>query len=150
MLMVGHNQVKVASAKSICISCLADAVRWLRWWSRHETLRESCQRDAGTGCYRRWYGEELGQQILSSGLDLALVIVDIDHFKSINDEHGHIFGDHVLRQMGDLLQQELRNQDRVVRFGGDEFMLLLPATSPQGLHAVLHKVQNALKARRIG
>jgi diguanylate cyclase (GGDEF)-like protein len=57
---------------------------------------------------------------------LALVLVDADHFKRINDEHGHLAGDAVLREIAQRLQASTRSYDRVGRYGGEEFLLLLP------------------------
>ena len=63
---------------------------------------------------------------------LSLLMVDLDHFKSVNDEHGHLGGDQVLRQMGTLLMGAVRTIDVVARYGGEEFIVILPETSPEG------------------
>ena len=63
---------------------------------------------------------------------LSLLMVDIDHFKSINDQHGHLVGDDILRQMGTLLGGAVRTIDVVARYGGEEFVLILPETSTEG------------------
>ncbi|MEX2152660.1 MAG: diguanylate cyclase [Gemmatimonadaceae bacterium] len=63
---------------------------------------------------------------------LSLLMVDIDHFKSINDQHGHLVGDNVLRQMGTVLGGGVRTIDVVARYGGEEFVLILPETSTEG------------------
>ena len=59
----------------------------------------------------------------------SLAILDIDHFKPVNDEHGHAVGDHVLQQLATLLSSQLRGQDIAARIGGEEFALLMPDTS---------------------
>ncbi len=56
-------------------------------------------------------------------------MIDIDHFKQVNDEHGHLAGDMLLRQVGSILMQDLREIDTVARYGGEEFVLLLPDTT---------------------
>jgi diguanylate cyclase (GGDEF)-like protein len=63
---------------------------------------------------------------------LAVMMVDVDHFKQVNDQHGHLAGDHVLQHVVSLLHERLRSQDLVGRFGGEEFLLLLPQTDAQG------------------
>ncbi|HJQ21716.1 MAG TPA: diguanylate cyclase [Gemmatimonadaceae bacterium] len=63
---------------------------------------------------------------------LSMLMLDIDHFKSINDRHGHLVGDDVLRQMGTLLSGAVRTIDVIARYGGEEFVLVLPETSTEG------------------
>lgn len=70
---------------------------------------------------------------------LAIVIVDLDHFKNINDRHGHLTGDAVLVAASAALAQELRTEDALARYGGEEFVLLLPATDGEGARAVAER-----------
>jgi diguanylate cyclase (GGDEF)-like protein len=63
------------------------------------------------------------------GRDLSLLMLDIDHFKSINDTHGHLTGDSVLRGLAGIMQRRLRPSDRLGRYGGEEFCVILPETS---------------------
>ncbi len=70
---------------------------------------------------------------------LAIVIVDLDHFKNINDRHGHLTGDAVLVAASAALAQELRAEDALARYGGEEFVLLLPATDGEGARAVAER-----------
>lgn len=80
-----------------------------------------------------------------TGLPYALVLLDIDHFKKINDEHGHGVGDEVLVNMVALLQQNTRKSDQLFRFGGEEFLLLLPGVDGIGLRAVMNNLQQVLR-----
>jgi two-component system, cell cycle response regulator len=66
------------------------------------------------------------------GSSLSLLLLDIDHFKAINDTAGHLVGDGVLRQLGELLAYSVRTADVVARYGGEEFVVILPETSSEG------------------
>jgi diguanylate cyclase (GGDEF)-like protein len=84
-----------------------------------------------------------------SGEPIALVIADIDHFKQINDRHGHDAGDHVLSHVGALLMQMCRGQDIVARWGGEEFLLLLPATSIDAATALAERIRESVAGAAI-
>ena len=71
---------------------------------------------------------ELREQSLLSGHPVGLIVADIDNFKTVNDEHGHSAGDHVLRDVASLLRSELRAFDLAYRIGGEEFLVLLPGS----------------------
>jgi diguanylate cyclase (GGDEF)-like protein len=96
--------------------------------------------DEGTGLpNRRSILQSLAQQMAAarrSRQPLTLLMLDIDHFKRINDEHGHLQGDAALRHVAQTLQQRLRGQDLLGRFGGEEFLALAPGigADPDGLH----------------
>lgn len=79
-------------------------------------------------------------------LPLALVMIDIDHFKHINDQYGHAAGDAVLVEVARLLASQLRKQDTVGRYGGEEFCILLPATDEDGAVALAEKLRMAIAA----
>lgn len=75
----------------------------------------------------------------------ALIMMDIDHFKSINDTHGHQFGDEVLKRVSDLIKQMLREGDAAVRWGGEEIVIICPKTSHDGAYRVAEKIRNEIK-----
>lgn len=75
----------------------------------------------------------------------TLLIVDIDHFKHINDEFGHAAGDKVLKEVVDKLKQELRKGDLIGRLGGEEFAVLLPDTSPKDTHALADRLRSKVE-----
>jgi diguanylate cyclase (GGDEF)-like protein len=77
---------------------------------------------------------------------VALLLLDLDHFKEINDTLGHAHGDAVLQEVGHRLKEILRKSDMVARLGGDEFAILLPLTSPDHAHIVAQKIRAALEA----
>ncbi len=80
---------------------------------------------------------------------LSAIILDLDHFKCLNDSHGHASGDHVLKVVGVLLRQQARLSDLVVRWGGEEFLLLLPETNIQEATALAERLRELLSAQHI-
>jgi diguanylate cyclase (GGDEF)-like protein len=94
------------------------------------SLRRQALRDPLTGLFnRRFFDAGLAQEIMRSrrsGNPASLLILDIDHFKNYNDEYGHEAGDAVLRAIGQLLQTHVRGSDVACRFGGEEFVILMP------------------------
>lgn len=80
---------------------------------------------------------------------LALGMIDLDHFKRINDEHGHEFGDQVLRTVGEALREPLRSCDILGRFGGEEFILILPETNLEQAIDIAERMRKALRSAAI-
>ena len=98
-----------------------------------ESIRRLSSIDPLTGCFnRRWFNEAIVQEIERAeryGRPLSVVFADIDHFKQINDTHGHLTGDQVLKAVAECIRLSVReNIDWVVRFGGEEFVIVLPET----------------------
>ena len=95
-----------------------------------EILHEQSVRDALTGLYNRRYMEETIRQTLHrvqrSHAPLCVIMIDIDHFKRYNDQHGHDAGDALLRALGAFLRGELRESDTACRYGGEEFAVIMP------------------------
>ncbi len=95
----------------------------------HERLKAMAALDGLTGVFnRRHYEMRLDQEIgraQRSGRSLALLMLDVDHFKACNDTHGHECGDRVLKELAGLLRQRVRAEDMVARYGGEEFVVLL-------------------------
>ena len=95
-------------------------------------LRELADRDPLTGTYNRRYFDVTIARELSycrrHGTSLALILIDIDHFKSVNDTYGHQAGDQLLISLADLLKRNSRGSDIICRFGGEEFLIALPDT----------------------
>jgi diguanylate cyclase (GGDEF)-like protein/PAS domain S-box-containing protein len=98
-----------------------------------ERLREQSIRDSLTGLFNRRYLDEILQRELSRAIrhqqPIGIILLDIDHFKRYNDTYGHEGGDAVLRSMGTFLQNGLRKEDIACRYGGEEFVLVLPGAS---------------------
>jgi diguanylate cyclase (GGDEF)-like protein len=98
-----------------------------------EELRQLAMTDGLTGCYNRRHLFELCQHALSAarryGRPLSLIILDIDDFKTINDQRGHLAGDRLLGRVCEILRHRLRATDILGRYGGDEFIVILPETT---------------------
>ena len=99
-------------------------------------LKEQASKDSLTNLYNRRFFQETLQHLLGltrrDGMPLSLILVDVDYFKQYNDSFGHLEGDQVLLEFSRVLLGHCRASDYVVRFGGDEFAVLLPATDKQG------------------
>ncbi|WP_329065579.1 GGDEF domain-containing protein [Amycolatopsis sp. NBC_01480] len=81
--------------------------------------------------------------------DIGLLILDIDHFRQVNNLHGHLVGDQVLRRIGDALRSEVRSNDLCGRFGGEEFVILLPGTSSDTILDVANRIRQRVYDTRI-
>jgi diguanylate cyclase len=98
---------------------------------------------------RAAWSERVEQEVLDwheNGGHLAMAILDLDHFKRINDGYGHLAGDKVLKIVADQLRKRLRGRDFIARFGGEEFVLLLPQTSPPAAVQVAEALRAAIEA----
>jgi diguanylate cyclase (GGDEF)-like protein len=114
---------------------------------RLDVLRYDAWHDPLTGLYdRRSFDRLLEMAIARSiryGWPFTLVMLDLDHFKTVNDEYGHQAGDQVLRDLGERFRRALRFGDNAGRIGGDEFAMILPNTEPDLVPALLDRVRRA-------
>jgi len=114
---------------------------------------ERTVRDPLTGLYNRAYFlaqfGPLADRSGLKGLAMAVLMLDIDHFKRINDAHGHDVGDQVLREVAAVLRQATRSDDLVARYGGEEFVVALPVAAPDQATERAERVRAALADRRI-
>lgn len=108
------------------------------------------QRDPLSGLASRGYWEvRLNQEYCRwrrHARPVSLLLADIDHFKRINDLHGHLFGDMVIRSISELLSSQAREEDIVGRYGGEEFALILPETTVAGAVALAKRIQQSMQA----
>lgn len=111
-------------------------------------LREQTIRDPLTGLFNRRYMEEAMTLEIAraarSGAPLSLVMCDVDHFKRFNDDHGHEAGDAVLQAVAAEMKSRFRDGDVVCRFGGEEFTVIAPGTSPEALLTRVEAVRQAI------
>jgi diguanylate cyclase (GGDEF)-like protein len=118
----------------------------------NELLLELSNTDHLTGLFnRRYLMESLGKEVqrsLRKGGNLSLIILDIDHFKQVNDQYGHLQGDLVLQKVALLLQKELRAYDTAARYGGEEFVAVLPDASLEDAVFVANRVRASVYANR--
>ena len=118
-----------------------------------EALREQSIRDPLTGLYNRRYMEEALKQQLSRVTrqlhPLGTIMLDIDHFKGINDTYGHAIGDALLREVGQLLKSHVRNEDIACRYGGEEFILIMPDASLEVAQQRAEYLRQAVKGLHV-
>lgn len=110
-----------------------------------EKARQLAGRDPLTGVYNRRIFIELADMALAraqrSQKPLSLLMLDLDHFKSVNDEHGHLVGDEVLKSFVRVVETCLRREDLMVRFGGEEFCVMLPDASLEGALSLAERIR---------
>ena len=122
----------------------------------HKTLARleyEAQRDAMTGLFNRRYFDEVFENLAikaeTSDRKLTLIIADIDFFKRFNDRYGHAVGDQVLRVVGQLLLKGTKGGDIAARFGGEEFVVILPDTEVEGGLALAEKLRSTLEQKTL-
>ncbi len=118
-----------------------------------ETLRESTLRDAMTGLHNRRFLEEYIQTLIANSqrnkAHLSILMLDLDYFKMVNDKLGHDAGDTVLKALSQVLLQSVRTSDLVIRYGGEEFLIILQNTEGEGADAVAEKIRKSVEDLRI-
>jgi diguanylate cyclase (GGDEF)-like protein len=141
---LGERRLQVIAAAA---ALLAIAIKNIQLF---EEIREHSVVDGLTGCFNRTYGlgvidTEL-RRARRSHSPLCLIMLDIDHFKNINDRYGHLCGDSVLAAVGRRMRELLRNSDVKCRYGGEEFVVLLPDTPLTGALHVAESIRREIGA----
>jgi diguanylate cyclase (GGDEF)-like protein len=112
-------------------------------------LQEQAHRDPMTNLYNRRYFHEVSSSIFQivqrDDHHISLIMIDIDNFKRINDTYGHAVGDEVIKKLASLLERNVRKSDIVSRFGGEEFVILLPSTDLKGAQKIASKIREAVE-----
>lgn len=137
------EQRTLESVADICATAIQNA------W-HVERVRQLAYIDGLTGIFnRRFFELRIAEEIERAkrfNTKLAVIMIDIDQFKRLNDEFGHLLGDEVLRQVSSIFSQHLRRIDVVCRFGGEEFSVLLPQTSPEQALQVAEKLRRMVES----
>ncbi|CAA0091311.1 Response regulator PleD [Zhongshania aliphaticivorans] len=114
-----------------------------------QTLNQLASRDALTQCWNRRMIDELFANSIAESTrkqtTFSLMILDIDHFKKVNDTYGHAGGDMALKHIVNILNTNLREYDQVGRYGGEEFVVLLPATDQNEAWGVAERIRSAIQ-----
>jgi diguanylate cyclase (GGDEF)-like protein len=118
----------------------------------HEELREQAVRDALTGLYNRRYLDETLEREFSrarrGGYSISVIMMDVDRFKKVNDTYGHKAGDRVLRELGEIIRLHVRSGDIPCRFGGEEFVIVMPETSLEIAFQRAEQIRNQFHSAR--
>ena len=113
-------------------------------------LRKAAQVDPLTGiCNRRHFHEMLTREIGSARRfkgPIALLLIDVDHFKAVNDRYGHMVGDEVLQEIAALLRRNTRRVDTIARWGGEEFSVILPRTGRDGAIRCAERLRQGIES----
>lgn len=114
----------------------------------HETIYRMTIIDGLTGVHnKRYFVEQLDRELSRAARHrrpLTLVMCDIDHFKTVNDEYGHLAGDHVLKEVAQLAKRRLRPDDVIARYGGEELALILPETDLSGAIQIAEELREMI------
>jgi diguanylate cyclase (GGDEF)-like protein len=143
----GISSLVIWGGLSMLVFLMMSSIRVQRLTLRRdgEQAREEARLDELTAIgNRRAFEESLLDEVARAdrmGVPLSMAMGDIEHFKRINDEFGHLEGDHCLRRVAEAMASELRTPDRVFRWGGDEFALLLPGTDKDGAETLAERLQ---------
>jgi len=140
------RRIRLAQALAATASATLSSIRLLA------RSRDSAVRDALTHAYNRRFLVELLPKLVHQGVrsrsSVSALMIDIDHFKVFNDRHGHDAGDRVLAAVARCLAEQIRMSDTLVRYGGEEFAVLLPNTPPAAAMALAERVREAVEHMR--
>ncbi|MDO6441034.1 MULTISPECIES: GGDEF domain-containing protein [unclassified Marinobacter] len=118
--------------------------------SAQRKLRKLATVDSLTGLFNRRHGSDLADNEIARfrrvGRPVTFMLLDVDHFKPINDRYGHEMGDKILAEIGQLIPAQLRTQDIVARWGGEEFLVILPDTRLESALASAERIRVALRS----
>ena len=110
-----------------------------------DKLRDSSLRDGATGLYNRRFLEEFidksAEQAIRANISYSILMIDVDYFKMINDTYGHDAGDSVIKTVAEIMQENIRKSDLAIRYGGEEFLVLLHNATEEGTLGIADKIR---------
>jgi len=109
-------------------------------------MHNLAERDALTQQYNRWGGQRLLDEFMRSGSAGSIIMLDIDHFKQINDTYGHLAGDQVLQQFAIRVSSALRSDGKLIRWGGEEFLVLIRGITERDAFSVAERLRSAINS----
>jgi len=153
LLLMGRRGAFDAAASRVLGVLANQAAAALSTIQMNDRIKDMAMRDGLTGLYNRrafdgQLGHALGREDRQKGR-LGLVLLDIDHFKKLNDTFGHPAGDAVLRHTAHVVEHHLRRADEAARFGGEEFALILPATDEAGALRLAERVRGGVEKAQL-
>ncbi len=117
-----------------------------------DKLRDSSLRDGATGLYNRRFLEEFidksAEQALRANISYSILMIDVDFFKMVNDTYGHDAGDTVIKTLAEILQENTRKSDLPIRYGGEEFLVLLHNANEEGTVAIAEKIRTRFNEQK--
>ncbi len=138
------NQENIRMSK-LLLGHLAGALKRI---SLQKSLRDQAEKDSLTGVYnRRYFNKFIDKEIERSKrykYFITFIMIDIDRFKEINDRFGHQMGDVVLKGIGHVLEEQIRKIDTLVRYGGDEFLIILLETDDKNINMFISRLKKAV------
>jgi diguanylate cyclase (GGDEF)-like protein len=150
---INYNSIKVTEIKNLTKSFFSMAQKIDKFTKElHKSKDAAIEKsitDSLTSLYNREYMDkkltELIHQSNKNNEDLSLMIVDIDFFKKVNDTYGHLVGDIILREVANILKAKTRSTDLLIRYGGEEFIIILPNTNKENAINLANKLNNEVE-----
>ncbi|MFK7872483.1 MAG: diguanylate cyclase [Oligoflexales bacterium] len=148
-----HIELKARILSSFQMTGMASVLRehHLEMLHTNERLSKVSITDELTGLYNmRYFHKRLRQEFVRAkryNKDLSVLMFDVDKFKSVNDQNDHLLGSHVLASIGEIVSQTIRSVDIAARFGGDEYVVLLPETSKNGAFIFAERLREKIKKK---
>ncbi|SEK22689.1 sensor domain-containing diguanylate cyclase [Ectothiorhodospira marina] len=150
LVVAPQNIPALIRARPLISAYLREAAPVLQAKGLMASLRESSLKDAMTGLHNRRFLEEYSESLVAQckrrQTPMTLMMLDLDYFKTVNDTHGHDVGDEILRELASIFQAHLRESDLVIRYGGEEFIIILLDTGAEAAMAVANKIRLAVEA----